>query len=114
MHLIPYALVIWLFLVGLYGIATSRNIIHLVNCLFITQSSTYLLLLVIGYQSGGTAPIYMEIAQGTVVVDPVVQALTLTDIVVGATLSALILVFAVQIHKRTKTIDPGHDRPMRG
>jgi multicomponent Na+:H+ antiporter subunit C len=42
----------------------------------------------------------------TPVVDPVVQALTLTDIVVGATVTALLLAIAVQIAKRHGTVDP--------
>jgi multicomponent Na+:H+ antiporter subunit C len=36
----------------------------------------------------------------------VVQALSLTDVVVGATVSALLLAIAVQVHKRTGTLDP--------
>ena len=31
MSLLPYLIVAWLLLVGLYGIATSRNLIHLVS-----------------------------------------------------------------------------------
>ena len=54
--LLPYILSLWLFLVGLYGIITSRNFLHVVMCLSIVQSSTYVLLLAIGYRNGGAAP----------------------------------------------------------
>ena len=39
-------------LVGLYGIATSRNLIHLIVCLAVVQSATYVLLLSVGYRRG--------------------------------------------------------------
>lgn len=114
MSALPYLVVVWLLLVGLYGIATSRNTIHLVSCLFVAQSSSYLLLLSIGYLKGGTAPITDEIPGTSRMVDPVVQALTLTDIVVGATVSALLLAFALQRYKLTGSLDPKRRPPMRG
>ena len=43
--MLPYAVAAWLFGAGLYGIATSRNFIHLVGCLGVCQSATYVLLI---------------------------------------------------------------------
>jgi multicomponent Na+:H+ antiporter subunit C len=56
MSFLPYAVAAWLFMIGLYGIVTSRNFIHLIICLSIVQSSSYVLLLAIGYRTGATAP----------------------------------------------------------
>ena len=106
MSFLPYAVAAWLFGAGLYGVVTSRNLIHLIVCLTVLQSSTYLLLLAVGYRTGGKAPIFADIPQGTRVVDPVVQALTLTDVVVEATVVALLLALAIQAHKRFGTLDP--------
>jgi multicomponent Na+:H+ antiporter subunit C len=103
---LPYAVAAYLFIIGLYGIVTSRNLIHLVVCLSVVQSSTYVVLLSIGFRTGATAPIFLNLAPGTRAVDPVVQALTLTDVVVGVTVSALLLALSVQIHKRSGTLDP--------
>ena len=114
MSILPYAVAVWLFLVGLYGIVTSRNLIHAVTCLAVVQSSTYVLLLAIGYRSGGTAPIFLDVPVGTRAVDPVVAALALTDVVVGATVSALLLALCVQAHKRHGTLDPDEFRAGRG
>jgi len=42
------------------------------------------------------------------------QALALTDVVVEATVVALLLALAVQAHKRFKTLDPNELTPLRG
>ena len=47
-------------------------------------------------------------------VDPIVQALTLTDVVVGATVTAMLLAIAVQAHKRYGSLDPDKLRARRG
>jgi multicomponent Na+:H+ antiporter subunit C len=114
MSFLPYLVAAWLLLVGLYGIATSRNLIHAVTCLAVVQSSTYVLLLAVGFRRGGTAPIFLDVPVGTRAVDPVVAALTLTDIVVGATVAALLLALAVQAHKRHGTLDPDAFRSPEG
>lgn len=114
MNFLPFAVTIWICLVGLFGVVTSRNLIHLIICLAVVQSSTYVLLLGIGYLAGGAAPIFADIPIGTPAVDPVVQALTLTDVVVEATVTALLLALVVQAHKRFGTLDPDELRAMRG
>ena len=113
MSFLPYAVAAWLFIVGLYGIVTSRNLIHLVVCLSVLQSATYVLLLAIGYVGAGKAPIFADIPQSSTVVDPVVQALTLTDVVVEATVVALLLALVMQAHKRFGTLDPDELGVMR-
>ena len=79
---------------------TSHHLVHLVICLSVVQSSTYLLLLGIGYRTNGAASIFVDIPLNTKAVDPVVKALTLTDVVVGAAVTALLLALAVQAQKR--------------
>jgi multicomponent Na+:H+ antiporter subunit C len=111
---LPYLVAGWLLLVGLYGIVTSRHLVHLVLCVAVMQASTYVLLLAVGYRDGSQAPIYADISAGTPVVDPIVQALTLTDVVVEATVAALLLALAVQTKKRFGTVDPDELGAMRG
>jgi multicomponent Na+:H+ antiporter subunit C len=110
----PFAVAAWIFLVGLYGIVTSRNLIHMIICLSVTQSSTYVLLLAIGYRTNATAPIFYQRPTDTRAVDPVVQALTLTDVVVAVTVTALLLALVLQAHKRFGTLDPEALRDLRG
>jgi multicomponent Na+:H+ antiporter subunit C len=114
MHL-PEMVAAWLFVVGLYGIATSRHLVHAILSLGIVQSSTYVLLLAVGYRlPPATAPIFDTTTPQTLpAVDPVVQALALTDIVVGAAVMALLLAITIQIHQRTGKLDPHHIQPLR-
>ena len=104
-----------LVLLGGLGIARSRNLVHAVVCLFIAQSGTYVLILAIGYQEGGPAPVFGSTTKPTTKVsDPVVQALTLTDVVVSATVTALLLALAIQIAKTHGTVDPDELSSLEG
>jgi len=111
---LPYYVAAWLFVVGLYGVITSRHMVHLVICLTVVQSSTYVLLLTIGYRAGAAAPVFLDIPPGTPAVDPVVQALMLTDVVVEVTVTALLLALAVLAHERTGKLDPNDLGILRG
>jgi multicomponent Na+:H+ antiporter subunit C len=110
----PFIVVAWVLAVGLYGIITSRHLVHQIVCLIVVQSSTYILLLGVGYKTGAVAPYFYDIPLNTPAVDPVVQALALTDVVVEAAVTALLLAFAVQAHKRFGTLDPEELRHFRG
>ena len=112
-----YAFVVagWLLLVGLYGIVRSRHLVHTVVCVAVVQSSTYVLLLAVGYQRGASAPIFgPDTPVGSPVVDPVVQVMVLTDIVVAATVTALLLALVIQIHRRHGTVHPDELHTLRG
>jgi multicomponent Na+:H+ antiporter subunit C len=106
MQIFPFVVVAWIVAVGLYGLVTSRDLVHQIVCLIVVQSSTYVLLLGVGFVTGAVAPYFYDIPAHTRAVDPVVQALALTDIVVEAAVTALLLSFAVQAYKRFGTLDP--------
>lgn len=102
-------------LIGILGIATSKNLVHAVVCLSVAQSSTYVLLIAVGFQYGGVAPIFGSgVDQQTPVVDPVVQALALTDIVVSAAVTSMLLALVIQMAKRRRAIDPDDLGPLEG
>ena len=112
--MLAYLVAGWLLLVGLYGVVTSRHLVHLVLCIGVMQASTYVLLLAVGWRNAAQAPIFVDIPPRTPVVDPVVQALTLTDVVVEATVTALLLALAIQAYKRFGTVDPDELGALRG
>lgn len=111
---LPYFVAVWIFVVGLLGVVRSRNLIHMAICVAIMQSSTYILLLSIGFVHGGTAPIFYGISPETRAVDPVVQALILTDVVVETVVLALLLAIAVQIYDHTGELDPNRIAEIKG
>jgi multicomponent Na+:H+ antiporter subunit C len=113
MSFLPFAIAAWLFVAGLYGIVSSHNLVRTILSLTVVQSSTYLVLIGVGYRTGGQAPIYADIPAVSKTVDPVVQVLVLTDIVIEATVTALLLALAVQAHKRFGSLDPGKLRALR-
>jgi multicomponent Na+:H+ antiporter subunit C len=111
---LPYFVSAWLFFCGLYGLITSRHLVHSVICLAILQTSTYILLLGIGYRVGGAAPVFADISPSGITVDPIVQALMLTDIVVEAVGIALLLAMVVKAFEKSGSVSPSDLRTMRG
>jgi multicomponent Na+:H+ antiporter subunit C len=112
MSFFPFVVAAWLFVVGLWGVVSSRNLVRTVLSLTVVQSSTYLILLGVGYRTGGRAPIIADIPAVSRLVDPTVQVLVLTDIVIEATITALLLALVVQAHKRFGSLDPADLRPL--
>ena len=114
MDALPYVVAAWVMVVGLYGIVTSRNLIHLVICLSVVQSPPLLRLRGGGTPPAGAPRVAPPRPPRTGALDPVVQALTLTDVVVGTTVTAMLLAIAVQAYKRYGSLDPDELRTMRG
>lgn len=114
MSVLPYLLAAFVFLVGLYGIVSSRNLIHIVVCVSVCQSSTYVLLLAVGYRKHGTAPVFADVPTSRRVVDPVVQSLTLTDLVVAVAVSALLLSLALKVYDHEGSLDPAEVVELKG
>jgi multicomponent Na+:H+ antiporter subunit C len=115
MTILAYAVAGWLFLAGCYGLVISSDLIHAVVSLSVAQSGTYVLLLAVGFQRSAQPPVFSSTPTGrTSAVDPVVQAMTLTDIVVSATVTALLLAIAIQVRKTHGTTDPDQLRELHG
>lgn len=111
---LPFFVAAWLFCCGLYGLITSRDLVHSVVCLAVLQSSTYVLLLAIGFRKGAAAPVFADwLSPGRLTVDPVVQALMLTDVVVEAVVVALLLAMVVKAHEKSGCVSPADLRTMR-
>lgn len=97
-----------LVLVGLWGMLTQRNIIRMIIGFSLTDTGVHMVMVSIGYVTGGTAPIINDavpIADAVNrVVDPVPSALVLTAIVIGLGVTAVMLSYAVRIYKARKTL----------
>jgi len=106
---IPYIAVACLVIIGLYATIFKRNIIKIVIGITIIESGVNLFLITLGYRKGAVAPIYTNLPKDVGVPEgmtlPVPQALTLTSIVIGVAVLALMLAIAVQVYRRYGTLD---------
>ncbi|ERJ11393.1 NADH dehydrogenase I subunit K protein [Haloplasma contractile SSD-17B] len=109
---IPYFAVIVLFCLGIYTIIIKKNLIKIVIGFTIIESSLILLLILISYKPGGTAPILNR--DYNLVVDPIPQALALTAIVIGGSITAVMLSLVMKINKRYGTLNVDEIRKLRG
>ena len=112
--MIVYMLVAALFLVGLYGVLTKRNVIKIVIGLGIMEYSANLFFALIGYVKGGTVPILSKGLETKVFVDPLPQALVLTAIVIGLATTAMLLAIAVRLFKKYNTFDIREIKNLKG
>ncbi len=97
-----------LILIGLWGILTQRNIIRMIVGFSLLDTGIHMVMVSIGYVTGGTAPIINDavpMAEATSrIVDPVPSALVLTAIVIGLGVTAVMLSYAVRIYRARKTL----------
>ncbi len=92
-----------LFLIGLYGIITNKNLIKIIMSFSICSNGVVLFFISIGYVKNALPPIIHSAS--TNVVDPVPQALMLTMIVINLCDTAIALAIIVWIYKKFGTVN---------
>ena len=121
----PYALCFLLFMIGLYCAVVKKNMVKIVVGLAIAEYAVNLFLIMLGYRTGGVAPIvdksHLQTATGQITasfinssVDPLPQALVLTSIVIGLGSLALIISVCIRIYQKYGTFDITEVRRLRG
>ena len=101
---IPFIAVALLILIGLYAVIFKRNLIKMVIGIILIGNGVNLFLITLGYREGSVAPIYTS-SPGGIMALPVPQALTLTSIVIGVAVLALMLSLVVHIYRHYGTLD---------
>jgi len=112
--MIAYWMCFILFLVGLYGAITRRNLIKIAISLSIMEFSTFLFFAMIGYIDEGVAPIVDPADPVKVYVDPLPQALVLTAIVIGLATTAMLMAVIIRIYRKYGTFDIREIKNLRG
>ncbi len=97
-------LVILLFCIGLWGILVSRSLVRKVISLSILNSAVVILFILSGRLDGVRTPILSAGQEGTVV-DPLPQALMLTAIVIGLSVTAVALILSVKLYRACGSLD---------
>ena len=116
MILLNYLASFFLITLGLYCIVTKHDLLKSVIGLSIMDYGVNLLIITVGFNPGGTAPIFTitELNRASFFVDPIPQALTLTSIVIGACTTAMTLSLIMKIKEQYGTLDSGEIRRLRG
>ena len=116
MILLNYMASFFLIALGLYCIVCKYDLMKSVIGLSIMDYGVNLLIITVGFDPGGTAPIYTfgELNPESFFVDPIPQALTLTSIVIGACVTAMSLSLVIKLREMYGTSDTREIRRLRG
>jgi multicomponent Na+:H+ antiporter subunit C len=103
-----------LFLVGLYGIMTKRDLVKIILSSGIMGYACNLMLVLFGYRRGAVYPILEKGKEAAAMVDPLPQALVLTSIVIELGVTALLAALAIRLFQKYRTYDITKIRRLSG
>lgn len=95
-------------LIGLGAMLAHRNVLRIVIGFTLLDTGLNIAIVATGYITGGTAPIFdaglsrVNAARHTI--DPIPSALVVTAIVIGLSVTAVMLSFAIRLHAAKKTL----------
>ena len=101
---------------GIFCMVSKKNLIKICIGMGLVDYGVNLLIVSVGFNPGGTAPIFTisELSRSSFFVDPSPQALTLTSIVIGACMTAMTLSLIIKMKEQYGTLDSGEIRRLRG
>jgi multicomponent Na+:H+ antiporter subunit C len=100
-----------LFLVGMYGLLARRNIIKTIISMGIIQSGIILFFLTINYTRNSIPPIGINLEKTS---DPLPQALMITAVVIGISITAVSLIMFITLYHRYGTTNWNKATKKRG
>ena len=100
-----YMLCLVLFSIGLYCVLRKRNIIKIIIGIGIMGYAVNLFFVLTGYVKHGRSPIYSADQQITNMVDPLPQVVVLTSIVLGLSITLLLISIAIKLYEKYGTFD---------
>jgi multisubunit Na+/H+ antiporter MnhC subunit len=97
-----------LVLTGLWGILRHRNILRIIIGFSLVDTGLHIVMVATGYITGGSAPIIEKLLgpgdATPLSVDPIPSALVVTAIVIGFSVTAIMLSFAIRLYQTNKTL----------
>jgi multicomponent Na+:H+ antiporter subunit C len=109
-----YLLCFILFLVGLYGVLTKRDLIKIILSTGIMSYAANLFLILFAYKDGAIYAILTKGAPEQNMVDPLPQALVLTSIVIELGITALLVALSIKLFEKYNTYDITKIRRLSG
>jgi multisubunit Na+/H+ antiporter MnhC subunit len=97
-----------LLLICIWGMLRHRDILRIIIGFSLIDTGLHIVMVATGYVTGGTAPIVdkaLPISETTArAVDPIPAALVVTAIVIGFSVTAVMLAFAIRLYDAKKTL----------
>ena len=120
-----YTLCFLLFMIGLYCAVVKKNMVKIVIGILIMEYAVNLFLIMLGFRTGGIAPIVdkgqLDAETGQIAasflnssVDPLPQALVLTAIVISLGSLALMISICIRTYEKYGTFDITQIRRLKG
>ena len=119
-----YSMCFLLFVIGLYCALVKKNMVKIVLGIVIMEYAANLFLIMLGYRTGGVAPIIqksdvlsaanIDSAFINASVDPLPQALVLTAIVISLGSLALMISICIRTYEKYGTFDITQIRRLKG
>ena len=103
--MIEYLLCLVLFSIGLYCTVRKRNLIKIIIGIGIMEYAVNLFFILIGYRTEGRSPIFSRDQVIKNMVDPLPQAVVMTAIVIGLSVTLLLVAIAIRIYEKYGTFD---------
>jgi len=100
-----YILCFVLFSIGLYCVLRKRNLIKIIIGIGIMEYAVNLFFILIGYRTEGRSPILSRDQVIRNMVDPLPQAVVMTSIVIGLSVTLLLVAMAIRIYEKYGTFD---------
>ena len=100
-HFIELASVL-VFFIGFYGIITSKNILKSIISIGIMEMAAVVFILSIGFSEGMNPPVGLPIHNAA---DPLPQAMVITAIIIGLTVTAVNLTMLLSLFRQHQTAD---------
>ena len=104
----PYWCVLFLMVIGLWGMLLKRNLFKKLIGMTIFQSAIILFFIISAFKKGATVPIFDEalgVDDPTKYINPLPHTLMLTAIVVGVAIMGVGLALLILIYRRFHTVE---------
>jgi len=97
--------VIAMFFISFYGLIVSKNAIKSIVFIVLMESAVIMFFLSLGYSSGIIPPIGQNLELAENVADPLPQALMITAIIIGLSITAINITMLITLCRKLKTTD---------
>lgn len=110
---LPFIIAAVIAVIGIAAMLFRHNLVKVIMGLSLVEAGVNLFLVALGYRIDAIAPIFTN-APSTNMVLPTVQAMTLTNIVIGIATTAMLLSFTMIIYKKYGSATTTTVRKLRG